>query len=598
MKPVEFFIASAAALIAAAGCGNKVEYASEYDAFSDNGQYNIPEQKPGRNYWILSPTETSGEDALAENLMAESVAGLTALAVNESRGETMVWMDVGGQTRETYERIRESLPMEPLGTADLWTLLEDGTVKSVIDGYVLYDFSNQESINAATVASHVYNGLMVEKRYRDRVEAMGYKCLFDASGMSLEDAWTRFRDKCRNNALVLMPAYTSNQRSTAIAFRLFAANLNKVSYRPEAGNNRDLLVGILQWLEPLSPVFGWEQSVGEDSFVGLVSATGNLMVPYDWTVNTPLMSAGYKDRQGGLAKVTDPAGIDYGDAGHYMAFYMSDGDNVQWMINSFDTPAYFASDKVSWTKMTFGYPVANLSMICPAQNSYLLAKQDPASSVMESLGGGYCYADEFAMLKDRQAILDRAAKHVASHMRQHRNNVLALVCMDVDSEAAREAYRSFIMNNDRLIGIVVIQYTPYAGGNGEIMWFENAEGIHIPVITVRYSIWNYGEGRNGENEGTPAYIASKYNELASSSPEKTFSVTSVHAWSSFTRIDGDTDLTGENAAGGTVRGVGSAVLCQDRLDENIKVVNVEELIWQLRMYTYPDETRKVLDSYR
>lgn len=597
LKSFVFFIASAVVLAVAAGCGNKVEYSSVYDAFSDQGQYNIPEQMSGKAYWIVSPTQASGENAMAENLLSESLSGLTALSVNESRGETMVWMDVEGPARATYERIRQSLSMELLGTRDLWSLLADGSVKSVTDGYVLYDFSNQESVNAATVASHVYNGLMVEKRYKDKVESLGYKCLFDASGMSLEDAWRQFRDRCRNDALVLMPAYTSNQRSTAIAFRLFSANLNKVSYKPEAGNNRELLVEIMKWLAPLSPVFGWEQSVGEDSFVGLVSATGNLMIPYDWTVNTPLMSARYKSRQSGLAKVTDPVKIDYGDADHYVSFYMSDGDNVQWMINAYDTPEYFASDKVAGTKMTFGYPVANLSMICPAQNGYLLEKQDPASSIMESFGGGYYYADEFAMLKDRPAVLDRLAKNVAAHMRQHRNNVLALVCMDVDSEAAREAYSSFIKNNDRLIGIVVIQYTPYAGGNGEIFWFENADGIRIPVITVRYSIWNYGEGRNGENEGTPAYIASKYNALASSSSEKTFSVTSVHAWSSFTRIDSDTDLTGENAEGGTVRGVESAELCQNRLDENIKVVNIEELIWQLRMHTYPEETRKVLRSF-
>ncbi len=594
----KFIIASAALLAVMSGCNNAVEYSSVHDVFADKGQYNIPEQKMGKAYWIMSPVEASGEDALAENLLAESVSGLTALAVNESRGETMVWMDVKGHTRDTYERIRKSLPMEVLGTKDLWSLLEDDAVKSVVDGYVLYDLSNHESVNAATAAAHVYNGLMVEKRYENKVAEMGYKCLFDASKMSLEDAWKQFKDKCNNNALVLMPAYTSNQRSTAIAFKLFTVNLNKVSYKPESGNNKELLIEIMKWLEPLSPVFGWEQSVGEDSFVGLVSATGNLMVPYDWTVNTPMMSAQYKSRQSGLAKVTDPTKITYGDADHYVTFYMSDGDNVQWAINAYDSPAYFSSDKVSKTKMTFGYPVANLSMICPAQNEYLLGKQDPASSVMESLGGGYYYADEFAMLKDRPVILDKVAKHVAAHMRQHRNNVLALVCMDVDSEASKEAYQSFITNNDELIGIVVIQYTPYAGGNGEIMWFENTDGIHIPVITVRYSIWNYGEGKNGVNEGTPAYIASKYNELAASSKEKTFSATSVHAWSSFTKIDNDTDLTGENAKGGTVRGVESAELCLDRLDKSFKVVNAEELIWQLRMHTYPDETKRVLKAYK
>lgn len=596
---LKFIITYFVAVVSLLSCNGGLKYSSVYDKFADKGQYNIPEQKFGKNYWVLSPTKSQGEEALVDNLLAESIVGLTALAVNENRGETMVWMDVeGGGTEMTYKRIQESLPMDNLGEKDLWSLLCDESIKSIIDGYILYDLSNHESVNVATVAAHVYNGLLVDKRYESKVKSLGYKCLFDASKMSLKDAWLQFKDKCKNNALVLMPAYTSNQRSTAIAFRLFTVNLNKVSYKPEYGNNKELLIEIMKWLEPLSPVFGWEQSVGEDSFVGLVSATGNLMVPYDWTVNTPLMSAQYKSRQSGLVQVTDPTKINYGDADHYVTFYMSDGDNVQWMINSFDNPSYYSSNKISKTKMTFGYPVANMSMICPTQNEYLLGKQNPESTIMESLGGGYYYADEFAMLKDRPAILDKVSKHVAAHMRQHRNNVLALVCMDVDSEASKEAYQSFITNNDELIGIVVIQYTPYAGGEGEIMWFKNSNGIHIPVVTVRYSIWNYGEGRNGENEGTPAYIASKYNELASSSSKKTFSATSVHAWSSFTKVDNNIDLTGENAKGGSLRGVEAAELCQDRLNEKIKIVNAEELIWQLRMYTYPEETKDVIKKYK
>lgn len=573
------------------------KYEAVHDEFSDVGQYNIPEQRMGTSYWVLSPTEAIGEDALAQNLVAESIVGLTSLAVNDSRGDVMVWMDVNGNTAATYDRIRSALPMKNLGTRDLWSLLQEESVRKVIDGYVLYDLNNHESVNAASTAAHVYNGIMVDRRYEEKVKSLGYRCLFDASGMSLEDSWKQFRGECSNNALVLMPACTSNQRSTAIAFRLFTVNLNKVSYKPEHGNNKDLILDVLKWLEPLSPVFGWEQAVGEDSFVGLVGATGNFMVPYDWTVNTPLMSAAYKSRQSGLVKVTDPTMINYGDAEHYMSFYMSDGDNVQWMINSFDTPDYYASDKISKTKMTFGYPVANMSMVCPAQNAWLLGRQNAESTLMESLGGGYYYADEFASLKDRKTILEKASRHVTAHMRQHRNKILALVCMDVDSEEAKEAYSAFVRANDELEGIVVIQYTPYAGGDGEIFWFENTKGVHIPVITVRYSIWNYGEGHNGESEGTPAYIASKYNGLAAGSSVKTFSVTSVHAWSSFTKITGD-DPTGETVAGGDIRGVGAAELCQDRLDGRIKVVNAEELVWQLRMYTFPEETKKVLESYR
>lgn len=560
------------------------------DKISDHGQYTMPRQKFGKSYWTLRAPTSVGGALIIDNLLSESVVGLTALAVNEGRSEVMAWMQV---ETDVYNRIKSNLPMRDMGLIDTWSLLEDDHIRSVITGYVLYDTTNHESINAASVASHVYGGVMIEKRDVSRIENLGYKCLFDASALSLKDSWRLFKDKCNKNAMVLMPTLTSNQRSTAIAYRLMVVNLNKVSYQPKHGSNKQLIVEILKELKPLSPVFGWEQAVGEDAFVGLVSSTGNFMVPYDWTHNTPLISAQYENRQKGVMKITDPRKINYGDARHYMSYYMSDGDNVQWMFGAYDKQ-YLTHPEVGRTKMSFGFPLVNLSMVSPDHCEYLLKIQRSESSLIENFGGGYYYADQFAELKDRAQILDAAAKNTAIHMRQHRCKILSLVCMDVFSEGAKQAYKAFIDRNDQLIGIVVIQYSPYAGGAGETMWFTNKKGLHIPVVTVRYSLWNYGEGQNGEVEGTPAYIASKYNRLAAESEKPTFSATSVHAWSHFTKTENAEDLTAENAAGGTVFGVGSAVLCSDRLSSDVKVVNLEELIWQLRMNAYPAETKKLL----
>ena len=571
--------------------------ANDYKRHNSQECFNMPEQKFGQDYWVLSTTQKQGEGAMTENLINESIVGLMALSVNEGRGSTMAWMDVQGSTRSIYEHLRKAMPMKRLGIVDAWCFLTKDDAKNAIKGYVLYDISNQESINAATVAAHVYHGVMVEKRDEARIKEIGYVQLFDASSISLAQCWAEFKGHCNNNALVLMPAYTSNQRCMAIAHKLMSVNFNKVSYRPELGDNKELLLDVLNWLTPLSPVFGWEQSIGEDSFVSLVSKTGNLMIPYDWTLNSPLLSAEYMSRQKGEIKTVNPASINYGDANDYISFYMSDGDNVMWVISGFDTPNYYASDKISKTKMSFGYPSMSLSMLSPDQNRYLIEKQNPESSLVETFGGGYYYADNFASQKNRRAILDKHTKRVAASMKRQGGKVLALICMDVLSDDAKDAYESYIKNNDELIGVIAIQYTPYAGGHGEIMWFKNSTGCDIPVITARHSVWNYGVGRNGDIEGTPAYVASKYNQLTTKSLAPTFSLTSIHAWSNFSKSDDPTNLIAENEEGGDIRGVGSAEACQNKLDKEIKIVNVEELIWQLRMHTFPKRTSKIIDNY-
>ncbi|HVK47033.1 MAG TPA: hypothetical protein VM488_04305, partial [Pseudobacter sp.] len=78
--------------------------------------------------------------------------------------------------------------------------------------------------------------------------------------------------------------------------------------------------------------------------------------------------------------------------------------------------------------------------------------------------------------------------------------------------------------------------------------------------------------------------------------EKTHTLTMVHAWSSFKDIGTSNDPLAENN-GGDQRGVTPASWCAKRLNENVKVVNVEELIWQLRMKQRPEQTKEFLKQY-
>jgi hypothetical protein len=54
----------------------------------------------------------------------------------------------------------------------------------------------------------------------------------------------------------------------------------------------------------------------------------------------------------------------------------------------------------------------------------------------------------------------------------------------------------------------------------------------------------------------------------------------VHAWSKFS----DNNI-----------GAGAVKLCADKLDKNIEIVNVEELIWRIRMKYQPEQTKKIIN---
>ena len=584
-------------------------YVEAYDPIADVGQYWHPELavKPTRYVSCAFVCNQPGNNdlgitdpnlGLQGHLLAQSMAGLVNRAVQEGKTDIGVWLRDEANSN-SYKAAKQGL--SDMGISE-WSVCvpsqvgkDYGELRPLVSGYVLTDVENNPESNiVASVAAHVYNAIIVDKRdeatYRDI-----YPMLYDATQKTTADAWREFKDKCSNKALVIMPVQTGQLREFVISHRLFILNINKAYADPSKGQNTDILDEVLAWLEPGAPVYGWEQGVNEDSFVGRVSRSGHAMVPYDWAYNTGMTSLAYKSRQKStLARVTNPSFIDWDDpAEKFVSFYLSDGDNVQWMMNDFEGSDYYTHPEAANVKMSFGLAAANLSMMCPDQFDRLLSLQNAECSLLENLGGGYYYVDTFGESSgDRTGALNRQAERVAAHMRQHRIKVLGLVAMDARSERAKEAYRTFIEANDQLAGVVVIQYSPYAGGEGAIMWFTNSAGYDIPVVTVRYSIWNFGSN-NQAREGTPAYIAHKIINESSDNP---FTAVSVHAWSKFVDTGTSDDEVAEAAEGGTVVGPGAAALCARRLPENVRVVNLEELIWRVRMHYRPEQTLDYLSK--
>lgn len=540
---------------------------------------------------------------LQAHLFAQSVAGVVNKALAAGESEYGVWLDMSSQSK-AYNRTLEDL--EEMGVDTKYRTIKVNDVLTCpeivpfIKGYILTDIErNPESAMYAAVAAHVYDAVIVDVRdeqfYRDCIRGGDFWMLCDATNKTTADSWRDFKDKCNPNGLVVMAVGTGELREFAIANGLFVINLNRLHGDSSKGQNSELFMDVLSWLEPTSPVYGWESNISEDVFVNKVSRYGHMMVPSDWAANVAITSLNYKKRQEPiLADVIDPRDIDFDDdIKQYVSFYLSDGDNVQWMINNFEGDRFYNNPYSTDMKMSYGIAAANLSMVAPSQFNSLMKSQMPGCSLVETFGGGYYYVDNFGELANRERSIKDISKMVASHMRQHRIKVLALMSQDINSKQAKEAYSHYIKANDQLDGIIAVQYTPYAGGEGEIMWFTNSTGIDIPVVTLRYTLWNFGT-ENNPREGSPTYIADK---IASEGDSSKFSVIGIHAWSSFADIGNSRDMTLESTSEdrGEV-GAGAAKLCSDKLDSSTtKVVNVEELIWRIRMQYREEQTKKLLN---
>ncbi len=535
-----------------------------------------------------------------DHMLAQSLAGLAALAVNEERFDELVWIGINSSSYERwYADTRRRTGFEDRGRFTPWELVERYRSKGIFRGYILYAYDTSpgdnptapgkdadESVNVATSMAGLLKGLLISEEQEERAKALGLQCLADVRGKSETWCFETFRDRFSRRFMLTQPAKMPNLRALAIAHRIFTAH-GLDSPVPKAYARLDKPGSIL----------GWNGS-DEGGFVAQLSEYGHILLPSNWSLNVTVTSAGADEMDWARPiRTFDTRQIDLDDKGDAVSFIMTDGDNVQWFMGSFCMDKnYWASPDHGAFPVGWGAPYADLDQACPDANAYLVETQ-PETTTLNLHAGGYYYPDLLGKRLDpevRRKVLTTHAKRLNYFMKRAGGTTLMFLCMDLDSKWARTAYAIFAREIDHLTGIFAIQYYPYEGGNGKVYWVKNAAGTDIPVVTAKYAIW---ANLKHERAGTPAKIARLINEDAARE-ETLLAWTTVHTWSGFKKTDNDDEEAENGRFGQDPAAVTPTRWCVDRLKPAIRVVTPEELLWRIRLRDRPKQTRSILEARR
>jgi hypothetical protein len=542
-------------------------------------------------------------------MTAQSVAGLAAKAVNERRGDEMVWIDTGDVVLERWFALllARHRDLQVKGAVALWDLIDTYTRLGIIKGYILYKADKSEgnfnqhragidcSVNVATSLAGILDGIIVDENLQHEAEAHGLKMLIDVRGKTEAWCFETYKDRFNRRMACTQDPRKPHTRDLAIAQRTFAMY----------GSGEPIL-SVMKWLEPLSPILGWN---GGDEFktTELSSRWGHIQTATDWCSNLPVLMAGSESGDHPKRLSTDAPAIDWGDQRSAVSFINSDGDNVQWFENGFfrsgNGAHYWGSPDRG--KIPFGWSCcfAHLAQLCPEAVDYAWSTRSPHDTLIE-WGGGYYYPDLFGMDRpNRWELLAKHARRTWAMMEKTGTRMIGFNLADYRSPEARKAYEVFAGQTDGLLAILVFQYSPYEAGAGETFWVTDRSGIELPVVTVRYSIWE--NSNNRERSGTPAKVAREIAQTVEQTPlEKLPRNDWVigHVWSYFKQSAG-TDENAENmrqetaAVKGGIRGYAPALWCAERLPANIRVVSPEEMAWRIRMQHNPAQTNTLIHHH-
>lgn len=548
--------------------------------------------------------EDAARHAEATVMMAQSVAGLAAKAVNDGQAHEMVWAVSGNRIVEHWFSLalKRHPDLQVRRAATIWQVVDQYAKMGIIKGYILYKADASKaphnerygqadcSVNVATSLAALFNGILVEEQLEPEAQAHGLERLIDARGKTQAWCFETYESRFNRRLVCTQDPRLPNVRDLAIAQSAFTMY-----------GDSEPLTSVMKWLEPLSPVLGWN---GGDEFktTELSTRWGHLQTATDWCSNLPVLMAGSESRSYTNLPKDGPPTIDWSDHRSAVSFISTDGDNVQWFEDNFFSPGGHYWGSLERGKIPFGWSCcfAQLAQLCPETIDFVLSTRTPHDSLVE-WGGGYYYPDLFAADRpNRRELLARHARRTWTMMEKTRTRIIGFNVADCRSPDARKAYQVFAGQTEGLLAILVFQYSPYEAGGGETFWVKDRNGIEIPVITARYSIWEHSNQR--ERSGTPAKVAREIRQTVEQTPQERlprYDWVIDHVWSYFKNSPG-TDENGENMAQDSAEtqhglsGYQPAKWCAERLPADIRVIGPEEMAWRIRMKHNPSQTNVLL----
>ncbi len=300
------------------------------------------------------------------------------------------------------------------------------TFRDRLQGYVLFDSRQPDSVNVALSVAGVLDAIAVDVRddwLVRGVEKLGLTRLLDVRDRDYEwlrqsEYWARL-DK--DGIVQLHPlAGLPNLRDFGVARRM-AFFFNDTPRDPDFQLMRRMIAD----LNPGAEIYGWgytDKQYPESGFVGTATVAGLGTIPADQAGNLSVYMH-YPPREP-LRRPPMPT-LPTETNVHYVTFIVSDGDNVQVILNKFAHPAHdlYASAKRGQVPIGWTLPPA-LARVAPPILEWIYRQATPNDDFLAGPAGwAYVYP---SVWPDRATLGARTASWMAlADMR-------ALVSLDIN----------------------------------------------------------------------------------------------------------------------------------------------------------------------
>ena len=475
----------------------------------------------------------------SQNVMMASLAGIVN---RDTNGEMLLspnngslpnprfWLD---QLKLAYPQVTSQFLSSPNFFINRY--------KSMLAGYVLYDRAvNADSVNIATSIAGVTNALVVDPSTLIYATQVGLTLIADARNMTYGQVFTEYSSRFNKDMLFHLDT-TKNEplRDYSIMNHGFMFYSDPTDLNPYASIQNHQ-----------GRIYGWGPS--EYDLFNRASQNNQETVASNWSWSSS-STAKWKVPLA-KQKYHAPASVPTKSGKHYVAFVMSDGDNVQVLTGGWATdPRWYGSPYRGNFNMTWDLTSTLGEMNPIAFNYYYLhASTGAYSDCFVSPGGaGVTFPSQYPDNAGLVASISQSMK-AADQM------VVSILDPIYNTSALYP-----ILDDAQVMGMMFKTYVSYyKGRNGAIDWHNGK-----PIVSVRYSLWDGADTALSIADGLNASThRDALNDPAS------YSIVNVHPWSTF----------GPSGSGSGDPMSNLNQLVQSLDPTKVEVVTLEELMVHLR----------------
>ena len=479
----------------------------------------------GACLWVVSRASLS----LAEQVLVQTLQGVLA------KNRPALWLDGAGWQGFADDLVaRHGVTFHAAPDGGVAALL--GAFRPALAGYVLFDLNQPSEAVAASLAGP-WKAVAVEASLEPVAKAAGLPLLLDARGR--DPAWCLAEYGSLFARDVLVKQIPDDRLHGYLLD--FAALRNAFVF---TSTDAATTTQVVSSFGPAPVVYGWGPS--EHDVVEAVSKGDGGVAAADWCSNLSVLSLA---REAKLDQPSSPVAVPpVEDGTHYVAFVISDGDNLDYFENTFMDENWYGSPYRGTFPITWELTPAAADVI-PSLVAWYYARATPMDTfVAPPTGIGYSFP---VYRKTMDAYVARSAEAMA------RADLRVVSIMDDGQDLSG---CDPFLDQPGILGAIYKDYWSYDGHQGAVRWRAGK-----PALSYRYRIWQ------GKADSTPTAVAQSLN-AAPTRPGRdvrSFSLVAVHAWS---------EWPDSPPGKGAVAAVAWAV---QQLQPHVKVVSAEEILVHL-----------------